>query len=169
MPLQTDVAFDSTEVDAALGDLELRGKRLAPAFRELRKPLRADQRDHAKAQSGPDSSWPPRSPMTEKRRLAHNRAVRTTKAMKTIAIGKSKRRSTPKKILGRLPAAIVMTVGELFVRATSRVPWSGAHQKGGRVGHGARLPARPFLWLSDRVVNTATFVLSEYVVKGWKR
>jgi phage gpG-like protein len=167
--LRDDIAFDLTELDSAMADVEQRGKRLAPAFRELRRPLRGDQREHAKDQRGPDGSWPPRSPFTEARQRARNRAIRRSKAAKTIAIATTKRRSTPARILGRLPGAIKLVTGELFVRAVSRVPWSGVHQFGGRAGRGVRIPARPFLWLSDGLLELARTTLADFVVKGWKR
>jgi hypothetical protein len=148
---------DWTELDTALGDVDERGKRLGPAFRELRKPMRGDQRAHAKAEEGPDGRWPPRSPLTEARRKTKNRAIRQTKALRTIALGAFKRRSTPKRILGRLPAAMVITVGDLFIRASSRVPWSIAHWIGDRVGHhrSVQLPVRVFYWLSDDLIEKA--------------
>jgi phage gpG-like protein len=161
--------IDLTEVDRALADLEARAKRLAPAFRELRKPLRLDQRDHARGEMGPGGKWPARSPLTEERRRAKNRRVRLTKAMQTIAPKKLRRRSTPNRLLGRLPAAVIYKSGELFVRATSRVAWSGVHQEGGSVGRGSRIPARPFLWLSDAIIDKAKETLAAFVVKGWTR
>lgn len=168
--MELGAEFDAIEVDRALADVEERGKRLRPAFRQLRKPMRGDQRQHARDERGPDAAWPPRSPLTEARRRARNRRLRTTKAMRTIGLGKFTRtRATPKQILGRLPSALIVTAGELFVRATSRVPWSGIHQFGGRANHGARIPARPFLWLSDDLVETARQVLVDFVIKGWKR
>lgn len=165
-----DGNVDLTEVDTALADVDVRSKRMAPAFRELRAPMRRDQAAHAKQQEGPNGAWPPRSPLTEARRRARNRRRRVTKAMITIGIASNKKkRSTPKRILGRLPRAVVYTIGDLFLRATSRVPWSGAHQDGGRVGRGVKLPARPFLWLSDVLINATKDVLGKYVLKGWNR
>ena len=168
-PVADSAYFDLTEVDQALADVEQRGRRMAPAFRELRKPLQTDQREHARGQEGPEGRWAPRSPLTEARRRATNRRVRLTKAMKTIAPRKLKHRSIPKRVLGRLPAAVVYTTGEIFVRASSRVPWSGVHQKGGTAGRGSHIPQRTFLWLSAKVIETAREVLAAYVVKGWKR
>jgi phage gpG-like protein len=161
---------DLTEIDRAMADVELRAKRMAPAFRELRRPMRRDQSNHAKQEEGPSGKWPPRSPLTEARRRARNRGARRTKALRTIAIGKFSRRSTPKRLLGRLPAAVVTTVGELYIRITSRVAdYSGVHQRGGKVGRRAKLPARPFLWMSDPFLSTAREVLGKFLVKGWKR
>jgi phage gpG-like protein len=95
--------------------------------------------------------------------------VRQTKAMKTIALRKPTKRSTPKRLLGRLPGAVVYKIGELFIRATSRARFGGAHQFGGTVGRGVKLPQRMFLWLSDKLRTTAADVLGNYVVKGWKK
>jgi len=165
-----EASLDVTKVDRALADLETRAKRLAPAFRELRRPLYTDQRAHARAEEGPDGHWPARSPFTEARRQARNRTVRTHR-YDVLRRGEGRRRSTPKNILGRLPAAILLKVGELYIRATSRAAWSGIHQYGGNAGRGrrVRILARPFLWLSDGLLQTARDVLGAYVVKGWKR
>ena len=162
--------FDLSEVDRAMADVETRAKRLAPAFRELRRPLRTDQRAHARAEEGPDGRWPARSPFTEARRQARNRTARVRRFY-VLRRGEARRRSTPKQLLGRLPAAILVKVGELYIRATSRAAWAGIHQYGGRAGRNRRvwIPARPFLWLSDGLLRTASDVLGNYVVKGWKR
>lgn len=89
--------------------------------------------------------------------------------MRLVQLGKSRRRTTPKKTLGRLPGAVVYTVGGHFIRATSRVEWSAAHAKGLRVGRGVRLKKRAWLWLSDQLLLKAANVLSDHVMKGWKR
>jgi phage gpG-like protein len=168
--IDIDANFDLTQVDRAMADVETRAKRLAPAFRELRRPLRFDQRAHARDEEGPDGHWPPRSPFTEARRQARNRSARTRRFY-VLRRGEARRRSTPKQVLGRLPAAILVKVGELFIRATSRVAWARIHQYGGNAGRGrrVRIPARPFLWLSDGLLRTARDVLGNYVVKGWKK
>lgn len=165
----TDVNLDFGEVDRAIETLETRAKRLGPAFREIRKPFRVDQVGHAKGEEGPNGKWPARSPLTEARRRARNRGVRQTKAMKTIALRKPTRRSTPRRLLGRLPGAVVYKLGELYIRATSRAKFGGAHQHGATVGRGSKLPERMFLWLSDKLVTTARDVLGAHVVKGWKK
>jgi len=168
--IDIDANFDLTQVDRAMADVEARAKRLAPAFRELRRPLRVDQRAHARGEEGPDGRWPPRSPFTEARRQSRNRSVKTHR-FDVLRRGEARRHSTPKHLLGRLPAAILVTVGELYVRATSRAAWSGVHQYGGNAGRGrrVRIPARPFLWLSEGLLRTARDVLGSYVLKGWNR
>jgi phage gpG-like protein len=162
---------DVSEVDRALADIEERGKRMRPAFRELRRPMRQDQREHARGETGPDGRWPPRAAATEERRRARNKRVRVTKAMRMISPKKIRAPTTPKQLLGRLPAAMLVVAGDLLVRATSRVGWSGIHWRGGRAGHGGkvRIPRREFYWLSDLLLRTASDVLGDYVIKGWKR
>jgi phage gpG-like protein len=161
-----DVNIDLSAVDQRLADIETRAKRAAPAFRELRRPLRNDQRDHAKGQQGPSGGWAPRSALTEAARAAHTRNLRANRKRlhpKKFARGRSK------NILGRLPSAIMVTAGDLFVRAASRVDWSGVHQDGGHAGKGASIPKRTFLWLSDRVVEITREVLLKHVLSGWDK
>lgn len=167
-----DTAFvDFSEAEKALDDIEERAKRLAPAFVAMRKPMREDQRAHAKQAEGPGGGWPPRAAITEERRRSKNRRVRTTKAMKTISPRPARKRSTPRRLLGRLPGAVRYVSGSLFLRVSSLVAWSGAHARGGRVGHNrsVTLPKRTFLWMSDRFLTAATGVLATHIMKGWKR
>lgn len=163
-------SVDLTQVDRAMADVESRAKRMGPAFRQLRRPMLADQTIHARSQTGPDGKWAPRSPLTEARRRARNRGLRAPKALKTIAIGKGRRRTTPKRILGRLPSAVVTTIRELSIKVTSRVAaFSNVQQRGGRVGKRARIPARPFLWMSTAFLYYAKGVFAQHLVKGWQR
>jgi hypothetical protein len=80
-----------------------------------------------------------------------NSAIDRSATIGSTCRGAARRRSTPKQLLGRLPSAILLKVGELYIRATSRAAWSGVHQGGGNAERGrrVRIPARPFLWLSD--------------------
>jgi phage gpG-like protein len=160
-----DAHIDLTAVDQRLANIETRGKRARPAFRELRAPLRADQRSHAKGQQGPNGSWPARSQLTESRRKAHAKNARANK--KRLHPKKFKTRPIPKRILGRLPGALLLEAGDLFVKAVSRVPWSGVHQDGGNAGKRAKIPERTFLWLSDAIVAKAREVLLKHVLADW--
>lgn len=164
-----EATVDLAELDQALADVEQRGRRMGPAFRELRKPLRTDLRMIARQQTGPSQPWAPRSPLTESRRVPRNRRARTSKAMRTIALKTFRRRTTPKKILGRLPAAFAVLAGALYVRARWRVDWADAHRSGRRVGHGVKLPKRDFAWLSNQIIDKARAVFAKHIVAGWKR
>lgn len=162
---------DLVQLDDRLADMERRAATLAPAFRELRRPFVGDQRVHARDEEGPSGGWPPRAAATEERRRMRNKRIRQPKAMRLISPRPSKRRSTPTKLLGRLPRALLVTVASDFIRATSRAPWSYAHMKGAKVGHNrsVRLPQRQFLWLSDRLLVTANEIFARHIVKGWQQ
>lgn len=105
--------------------------------RSLRGPVKVDQQNHARAKEGPDGPWKPR-------KLGGRR-----------------------KVLGRLPGAIRVTVTGATVAAVSKVSWSGAHQDGPtRVGHGAVVPERQFLWLSPDVLALAEYSLIDASTRG---
>lgn len=166
-----DINLDTQQIDRRLADIERRARTLKPAFRELRKPMRLDQKSHARAAEGPDGAWPARAASTEARRKSRNRSLRQPKAARMISPKPSKRRSTPKAILGRLPRALAVVAGDLFVRATSRVSWAIAHQLGAHVGKSrrTRIPRRTFVWIGDGLIRTARDVLGNYIVKDWNR
>jgi phage gpG-like protein len=123
----------------ALGRTDLR-----PAWKEARKPLRADVKEHRNAQAGPDGAWPARSSSTRTR-------------------ARSGRRARPRKLLGRLPTALTTISDRRRVALRSRVAWSDVHQKGGTAGHGARIPARPFLWASEKVLKIIADIVSRHI------
>jgi phage gpG-like protein len=131
-------------VDAALH--ALRNPDLRKAWREAKKPLRLDQRDHAKRQEGPSGAWPGRSPLTTARR--------------SRGAGKRKR---ARKLLGRLPSALTSKSTRTGVSVFSRAKWSAVHQEGGKAGNGARIPARPFLWASAEVLEAISYVVSRHL------
>ncbi len=122
---------------------------LRPAWKESRKPLRADQREHAKKQEGPDGAWAPRSSATKVR----------------AASGRKRKR----KMLGRLPAALTTRADRRRVIIRSMVAWSNVHNEGGRAGNGASIPQRRFLWASDRVVEVVAGFVAKVVAKAFER
>ncbi len=128
----------------------LRNPDLRPAWKEARVPLRADIADHRKQQAGPDGAWAPRSISTR---------TRST----------SKRRSRPRKMLGKLPTALQTISDRRRVAMKSRVAWSDVHTTGGTVGHGAKLPPRPFLWASDKVLGSIAGLITKHLAKLWGR
>jgi phage gpG-like protein len=121
----------------------------------LRKPLRADQRAHAKAQEGSGGKWRPRAASTVEAIKGRRRAAR--RARKAGERTRKSKRSMSPRILGRLPGAIDVKVEGRALVARSKVDWSLAQQDGGRVGRRrrTRIPGREFLWISDRMLDTA--------------
>lgn len=120
---------------------------LAPAFKALKAPLRADQLEHADAKAGSDGGWAPR-------------------AASTLARHKYKPR-LPRKLLGRLPRAVKYLASGRGVSGESLVGWSGAHQDGEVVGHGARLPKREHLWISAKMLGLAVSQLEGVVLDAF--
>ncbi len=129
---------------------------LRKTFRELGKPTRIDQRQHHVAERGPAHRWPALAAST----IARNRYPRATKGRKRA--GGRWRKKLPsisavmgRKLLRRLPAALISRASSHSLIVFSRVRWSGVHQEGGRAGHGARIPQRQFLWISPWLVRYA--------------
>ena len=138
---------DIGDVETGLDAMERRARALGPVMKSLTKPLRDDQKNHKRAQSGPSGSWARRSEAT-------------------IA-AKHGKRKLPRTILGRLPTAVSYKTTPSSVTGTSRVRWSGAHQDGATVGHGARLPAREFLWISDEMMTLADNEIADAMVRAF--
>lgn len=57
-------------------------------------------------------------------------------------VGGDKRKSDGHQLLGRLRKSLASAVSDRVARLLNRVPWSGAHNEGARVGHNAELPQR---------------------------
>lgn len=165
------VNVDLQEVDRRLAEMGRRAEFMRPVFKEISPSMRADQRDHVHKTAGSDGQWPPRSAVTEARRLAHNKRVRVTKAMRVVALKKPRKLSRPKTLLGRLPTAFRMVYTDHALTMKSTVRWAGIHWRGGNAGHGrkVRIPRREFYWMSDRFVMNARVVIANYVALGYYR
>lgn len=146
--------LDTRSLKRGLRELGTQAERARPFFEALKAPLRQDQREHRRAQEGPKGTWPKRARTTSGKRgsPSHN-----------------KKRRQRRRLLGKLPTAVRYRSDADEVSATSRVPWSGVHQDGGRVGRGAEVPARPFLWLSRGFLRDAGEALLDYVARNWGR
>lgn len=137
-------------VNLSLVDRVLNGLRspdLRPAWKEARKPLRADIRDHRRKQEGPDGTWAPRAAATRTR-------------------SKSGRRARP--MLGKLPTALQTLSDRNRVAMKSRVAWSDVHQTGGTVGRGSKLPPRPFLYASEKALEIIADLVVKYLARAFR-
>lgn len=117
-------------------------------FRTARKPMREDLREHSRSQSAPTRRWPP---------LAATTLVRRGRAR----TGRSRR------LLGRIPGAHKLTSGVDFVRATWLRPWFRVHRRGGVVGHGSKIPARDFAWISSKLKKQVTKLWRDALGRAW--
>lgn len=133
-------------LDKALNSL--RKPDLRPAWKEARQPLRRDIADHRKQQAGPDGTWPARAASTKERARYGGR---------------------PRKILGRMPTALQTLSDRRRVAMKSRVAWSAVHQEGGTAGRGSKIPARPFLWASELVLDAVAQIVVRHLKKLWGR
>lgn len=108
-------------------------------FTELKGPATFDLRHHWRKDEAPWGHWPGLAPSTLERRTRKR------------GRGKDgKRRSWPKKLLGRFPTAIKHIVSKRSLIVQSRVKrFSMIHQEGGVAGHGARIPSRQYMWISS--------------------
>ena len=134
-------------VDRALNTL--RKPDLRPAWKEARKPLRDDIREHRRQQVGPDGAWAPRAAATKAR----------------AGLG----RGRPRKLLGKLPNALMTLSDRSRVALRSRVAWSDVHTKGGTVGRGSKLPARPFLWASGKALGVIAGIVTRHLASIFRK
>lgn len=160
--LDVDAEIDLRDVEAGLTGMANAGRNLSPLLRRWKKPLRDDQRQHAREEEGPSGAWVPLSPWTMAKRLARKgKQGRRRRAHRQGPLFSRKR------VLGRLPSAINVISDAHRVAVVSRASWSGVHQDGGTAGRGSRIPARPFLWLSKKVVAYAADQAQRYLLAGW--
>lgn len=156
------IQLADVKLDLKLGRVIMGLERIAKAdmrraFNELKGPARFDQRHHERHEEAPDGKWPPLAASTVARRAR-------------IQAKKKRRARVTNKLLGRLPGALMMRATARSLQILSRVTrWSMAHQKGAVVGHGARLPRRQFLWISDWLKGRARHVFELELLKAWER
>jgi phage gpG-like protein len=63
------------------------------------------------------------------------------------------------RVLGRMASSMFSKIAQGTLIVDSKIPWAGSHNEGDTVGHGARLPARPFNYLEEIDVEVLTEVL----------
>lgn len=118
----------------------LRTPDLRPVWREARKPIRRDIADHRAKQEGPDGAWAPRAAATKLRSRSGRRA---------------------RRMLGRLPSANRTTTDPRRLVIRSMVAWSEAQRTGATVGHGARIPGRDWMYVSDPVLGQIGVMITD--------
>lgn len=159
---------DTSEFDAATAAALKACRDLRPAFRELRKPFRQDQKEHAKDAKGPDGPWAPLARATLERRAADARAKRRAGgglAGKARRARRRRRVLKQRKVLGRLPFLLDVQVTRDSLIGMSKVLWGDAHFSGKTVGKGVKLPSREFLYVSDELARKVVDVLGRHVTE----
>lgn len=114
-------------------------------FNELKGPAVFDQRHHWNKIEAPWGKWPPLAPSTLERRTRKRGRDK-----------KGRNRSWPKRLLGRFPTAVKSIASGKSLVVESRVKrFSMTHQKGDVVGHGAHVPSRQYMWISEWLLRQA--------------
>ncbi len=140
---------DLGPVEQGFKAAERRARNLGTAFRELKKPLGEDQKDHGRRQRGPFGQWARRKPST-------------------LAFYRSRGKGRVPRPMGRLPRAVAYESNALGVYGVSRARWSEVHQDGGTAGKGARIRARPFLWLSPKLLDIAENTIERKLLDAYE-
>jgi phage gpG-like protein len=157
--------YDASEVFVALDLTRKRSTKLKQAFRTLSKPIKKDQAEHSKRKEGSRGKWPKLAQGTMRNRRQTRRLIKAAKSAPQASTKRSSRRNPARTLLGKLPRALKTTIGDLFIRIESTVPFGLVHQKGGRAGKRATMPAREFLWISKSAHKAAAQTLAEYLAK----
>ena len=167
------VKWKDREVMDALKRMRHHRGTFAPAFHDLKKHWREDLKAHAARNTGPDGKWEQRASSTT------SRMTRTARGQGDFAFQRDrdskrrtrsrKKRASKRNLLGKLPSAVTFRARKNSLLGVSKVAWSDIHNTGGRVGRGAVLPARPFLFVSDAFAKLAGERMAAFVVSEWGR
>lgn len=115
-------------------------------FGDLKGPAVFDQRHHWNKIEAPWGKWPGLAASTLERRTRPRGINRKT----------GKRQSWPKRLLGRFPTAVKSIASGKSLVVESRVKrFSMIHQAGGVAGHGAHIPSRQYMWISEWLLRQA--------------
>lgn len=169
------IKWDDAALVQGLKRMRERRGSFKPVFDELKKPFRDDLRAYAAQQAGPDGRWEPRKASTTERyqhRFSQRRGLR---GGKSGPIQRKLIRRKSKKLLGKLPSAVTFKTfkgrggSSGSIQAVSKVAWSEVMNTGGSVGHGAVLPKREFLFVSDALAQLAANRMAAFVVQEFGR
>jgi len=162
VPVGLKTRIDLRDVRRGLRGLRRAASDLRPAWRELRTPFRKEQREHFRDQEGPDGKWPALQSESKSRNLRRARRTATKR-------GRPMPRRASRKMLGKLRSFAIMA-SRRRLRAISKIPFSGIHQEGGRAGHGARIPRRTHLWVSDQFERVRILpAIARHMLRKWRR
>lgn len=146
MPVGATMDLDLRDLDRGFSGIKLAARNMTPVWARLRSSMKDDQLAHWTDQTGGDGAWAPRAEST-RRRHGRRRKIFSKRFAKGFSV--------------------VTTPSELA--AVSKIPYAAAHQFGGPVGNNAVLPARPFLYLSEKFLGFAMPRIAEHLGKGWTR
>lgn len=144
--------LDLGDVDRLFDGMERRAGDADRFLATQRGPVLRDHRQYASQRKGPDgTAWAPLAPSTRKKRRKRKRGTKSGKPLGKL----------PKLLRGKVRG------GELVVDLPSTVAHIGkVHQSGGAVGRGARVPARPFVGLTEERAAEIAEDYAAFVASG---
>jgi phage gpG-like protein len=154
--------LDIEDIVDGFEDMSRAGRNLTPVWSQLEPVLKADIRAHFDLREGPDGPWAPLAASTVAKRRQD--ATRRGKGRRTKSGRKSRAVANP---LNRLRTSFHVRYSRDYLRAVSKVEWSGAHQDGATVGKGAVLPAREHIYGSDQFLDIAESRLMAWIGAAW--
>lgn len=91
------------------------------------------------------------------------KSLLTTRQTEKLAarIGRAKAEAGEAPLLGRIAESFQLKIAGGRLEYGSTIPWAGVHNEGGTAGKGARIPARPFAYLTNEDVDTLVEMLRE--------
>ena len=148
--------------------MERAGIKLRPVWRKVRTPLRKDQREHMKDQEdSKGAKWRPLASSTRDRRLS--KGGRAGKFTKRGKLKKKAQRSLARVLSKKLVSGAKIKVTNRSIAIRSKVPWAGIHQEGGRAGRGSMIPARQFMYISDRLATETATAIAKHIAKAFNK
>jgi phage gpG-like protein len=158
-----DCKLDLRDFEAGLQDARKRGKDLGAVMRAFRPTIMAHLREHFEKREGDTGTWAPRA-------ASSLEAMLPKRAYKKKGGGLTKRYA--KRVtnqLGRLKSAFRFHATRTYLEVASIVDWADVQQSGGRAGKGGRsmIPARPFVWASDEIVNLLGSQIVAALIKAY--
>jgi phage gpG-like protein len=157
---------------------EERARQISDALlrRKLKRQLRRAQQQHTKGKGTAASVERRYMILKEFERLAAGGAPSLSlitddaKLAKNVAgmRGRQQRALTKasSKTLGRIASSIKSKLSKHEITIYSEIEWSGAHNKGARVGHGTTLPERRFLEVTEDDMQLLKKLIEEHVASS---
>lgn len=161
------IDVDLRGLTKALSRVQRAGLDLRPAWKQLRGPLRRDQAQHIRDQRDEqDRPWTPLAASTVAKRrkaLLSNPKAFTKKGR----VRKPIQRRLDRVLSGRLTSGARVKMVPQHIAITSRVPWAGIHQVGGRAGRNSIIPARTFMYIGSDLAATAGHVITQHLIAAF--
>lgn len=162
------VKGDLRSIKKAMRTMERAGENPKKVWRVLRKPLRKDQKEHMRAaEDSKGGKWKPLASSTIERRLS--KGGRAGKFTKRGKLKKKAQRGLSKLLSQKLVSGAKVKITRSAIVITSKVPWAGVHQHGGRVGRGSMLPAREFFYVGDGLIKQTARALAKHIADAYNK